>query len=111
MSERAPVQDFSDWDGSTPFFTGQPEQGRRVYLDKRDDSFMAYGVIEPSPQYVFRVQGTGKKQLHRFLKQVKDEGAKVTHGPPPFEVKTGGDKPPTSDSTPPGYLAPKPIKR
>lgn len=108
MSEGAPVQDFSRWDG-TPFFTGHPEQGRRVYLDRREEGFMAYGVIEPEPRYVFRVRGANKEELQRFIQQVKAEGADITHGPPPFEVKTGGDKPPTSDGTPPGYR--KPIKR
>jgi hypothetical protein len=110
MSEGAPVQDFSRWDG-TPFFSGHPEAGRRVYLDRREDGFLAYGVIEPDPRYVFRVQGTDKEELRRFLEQVKKEGAQVTHGMPPFEVKTGGDKPPTSSGTPTGYQGGKPVKR
>jgi len=56
MSEGVPVQDFSRWNG-TPFFEGHPKQGRRVYLDRREDKFVAYGVIEPNPQCVFQVRG------------------------------------------------------
>lgn len=102
MSKGAPIQDLSRWDG-TPFFTGYPEQGRRIYLDRREEGFMAYGVIEPDPQYVFRVRGANEEELNRFLAQAKEESAQVILGPPPFEVKTGGDKPPTSGSTQPGY--------
>jgi len=106
MLEGVSVQDFSRWDG-TPFFTGYPKKGRRVYLDRREDKFTAYGVVEPSPQCVFQARGTSE-ELERFLAQVKDEGAQVTHGPPPFEVKTGGDKPPTSGGTQQGVKGSKP---
>lgn len=107
MSQGAPVQDFSRWDG-TPFFAGHPEQGRHVYLDKREEGFMAYGVIDPTPRYVFRVRGDNEDELNRFLAQMKDERAQMTRGLPPFEVKTGGDKPPPTENTPPGYRGSKP---
>ncbi|RKG89316.1 hypothetical protein D7V88_12890 [Corallococcus terminator] len=71
-------------------------------MDQKEDHFEGTGVIDPNPRHVFELRGTGKEQLRRFLRQVKSEGAQVTHGPPPFEVKTGGDKPPTSDGPPPG---------
>jgi hypothetical protein len=92
-----PIQDFSKWDG-TPFFQGYPAEGRRVYVVKTNEegAFLAYGVMEPSQQFVFRVQGTGS-ELGRFETQVTAEGASITHGPPPFETQTGGDKPPTRD--------------
>lgn len=109
MSEAVPVQEFSSWDG-TPFFEGYPEQGRRVYLDRQEDGFMAYGVIEPKPQCVFQVHGSNEEELKRFLAEVKAEHAHVTRGLPPFEVKTGGDKPPDTDLTPPGYKGGKPLK-
>lgn len=103
------MKNFSDWDG-TPFFAGCPEAGRHVYVDRQDEAFMAYGVIDPNPKYVFQIQGIGQEPLHHFLQQVKRESARVTHGPPPFEVKTGGDKPPTSDG-PSGVKGRPPVKR
>jgi hypothetical protein len=101
-----PIQDFSKWDG-TPFFKGYPTQGRRVYLVKtgEEGAFLAYGVVEPSPQYVFRVSGSAAEQ-GRFEAEMRAEGASITHGPPPFETQTPGDKPPTKD--PSGAKGPGP---
>lgn len=94
-AELPPVQDFSRWDG-TPFFKDAPAEGRRVYVVRTSEegAFLAYGVIEPDQRYVFRVRGDNEGELERFLEQMKAEDAAVTHGPPPFETNTGGDKPP-----------------
>jgi hypothetical protein len=106
-AELPPIQDFSQWNGA-PFFKGAPEEGRRVYVVKTSEEgdFLAYGVIEPGQQYVFRVRGVGESELERFLAQMTVERAAVTHGPPPFETNTGGDKPPTKG--PAGTKGPPP---
>ncbi|WP_309896733.1 hypothetical protein [Archangium sp.] len=85
-------QDFSTWDG-TPLFEGQPEEGRHVYIVKSraDGSFTAYGALDDQQQTLFVVKGT-LAQLDDFVAQVKKEGARVTHGLPPFDTNTGGDK-------------------
>ncbi|HZH14544.1 MAG TPA: hypothetical protein VE057_09320 [Archangium sp.] len=90
--ETPEAQDFSTWDG-TPFFEGYPEEGRHVYLVKsrEQDSFTAYGALDDPQQVIFVVRGT-LAQLDSFVSQVKAEGARVTHGPPPFDTNTGGDK-------------------
>lgn len=94
-AELPPVQEFSSWDG-TPFFQDASAEGRRVYVVRTSEEgeFLAYGVVEPDQKYVFRVHGANEGELDRFLAQMKAEGASVTHGPPPFETNTGGDKPP-----------------
>jgi hypothetical protein len=109
MSEKAPLTlDFSRWDG-TPFFEGQPEQGRCVYVVRKEEgAFLAYGVVQPEPRYVFLVRGSTEDELQRFRAQVGNEGATVTYRMPPFEVKTGGEKPPPTTTTPPGYKGSKP---
>lgn len=98
MSGMPQIQDFSKWD-ATPFFDGYPKEGRRVYVVKTSEegAFLAYGVMESSQQFVFRVRGDGQGELDRFEAQMRAEGASITHGPPPFETQTGGDKPPTRD--------------
>ena len=101
MSDEVPEQDFSHWDG-TAFFEGHPRERRHVYLDKHEDGFLAYGVIDPDPQYVFLVRGHNEQELQRFLAQIGEEQARVSDGPPPIEVKVGGDKPPPVEGTPPG---------
>lgn len=101
MSEEVAVQEFSLWSGKA-FFAELPREGRHVYLDRQEEGFLAYGVVHPEPRYVFRVQGRNEGELQRFLAQVKDERARVSEGPPPIEVKVGGDKPPPVEGTPPG---------
>ena len=95
-------QEFSKWDG-TPFFEGYAAEGRHVYILLADEGrkFTAFGVVEALRRIVFKVTGT-KAELERFLEQMKAEGAQVTYGAPPFDTKTGGDKP-TSGSTKPGH--------
>ncbi|OJT23599.1 hypothetical protein BO221_16490 [Archangium sp. Cb G35] len=101
------ILDFSSWDG-TPFFEGKPAKGRHVYVVKKENgAFLAYGVVEPAPRYVFQVRGSTTDEQERFLAQVEREGAVVTFGLPPFETKTGGDKPPTSSDTPVGIKGDK----
>jgi len=106
MSTTQPVeQSFSQWDGKTPFFNGAPTQGRRVYLTAVDESgaFLAYGVA-PTPRDVrFIVRGANPSEEERFIAEIRREGAQLTHGAPPFEIYTGGDKapPPSGGSTPP----------
>ena len=99
-ADMPPIQDFSKWDG-TPFFNGFPQGGRRTYVVKMNEAgdFLAYGVIEPNEQYVFRVRGVGAKELDAFLAEMNTEGSAITHGPPPFESQTGGDKPPSTGPT------------
>lgn len=86
------AQDFSTWDG-TPFFEGQPEKGRHVYIVKsrEEGTFTAYGALDDQEQVIFEVGGT-LADLDRFVTQVKSEGARVTYGPPPFDTNTVGDK-------------------
>jgi hypothetical protein len=92
QGESLETQDFSTWDG-TPFFEGYPEEGRRVYIVKsrEEGTFTAYGALDDQQHAIFLVQGT-LVQLDRFVAQVKAEGARVTHGLPPFDTNTGGDK-------------------
>lgn len=100
MSAELPsIQEFSSWDG-TPFFKGHPEEARQVYIVMTSEKgdFLAYGVVNPSQRFVFRVRGAGESQLERFEAELKAEKATVTRGPPPFEVQTGGDKPPSKGS-------------
>lgn len=106
--EMPSIQEFSSWNG-TPFFQGSPEGGRRAYVVRTDEGegFLAYGVIEPSNQFVFRVHGTDESQLEKFVAEMRAEGAGVTYGAPPFEQQTGGDKPPTKD--PSGIKKPRPM--
>src|SRR5947209_1744872 len=95
------VQDFSKWNGQ-PFFGGAPPHGRHVYIVRNEDgSFLAYGTLDGTRRLLFEVRGANEKELHRFLAEMKAEGAKVTYGAPPFDTGTGGD-PPTSGSTKPG---------
>ena len=90
--ETMEAQDFSTWDGK-PFFEGYPEEGRHVYVIKSREQggFTAYGALDAQEQVIFVVRGT-LAQLDSFVAQVKAEGARVTHGPPPFDTNTGGDK-------------------
>ncbi|MFL5345704.1 MAG: hypothetical protein ACJ8AT_12990 [Hyalangium sp.] len=101
QGESLETQDFSTWDG-TPFFEGHPEEGRHVYIVKsrEEGTFTAYGALDDRQQVIFVVQGT-LAQLDRFVAQVKSEGARVTHGLPPFDTNTGGDK--ASDTSRPGF--------
>lgn len=106
-TEQPSMQDFSKWDG-TPFFKGYPAEGRRAYVVKTSEegAFLAYGVIEPGQQFVFRIRGSSQSEVERFEAQMRAEGASITHGPPPFDIQTGGDKPPTKD--PSGAKGPGP---
>lgn len=102
------ILEFSQWDG-TPFFEGQPEEDRRVYLVKKEEgAFNAYGVVGEGPRYVFLVRGANLEEQERFVEQVKKEGAQVIPGLPPFETQTGGDKPPPTSGSPSGYKGSKP---
>jgi len=102
QGESLETQDFSTWDG-TPFFEGQPEEGRHVYIVKSraDGSFTAYGALDDQQQVIFVVKGTFA-QLDDFLAQMKKEGVRVTHGLPPFDTNTGGDK--ASGTSRPGLM-------
>jgi hypothetical protein len=99
-SEKPNRQDFSNWKGE-PFFEGHPLEGRHVYILKTEEprGFTAFGVIEDSRQVAFRVRGE-EAELERFLNQMKVEDAHVTYGTPPFDTKTGGDKPDSSTTKP-----------
>jgi hypothetical protein len=100
QGESLETQDFAKWDG-TPLFEGYPEERRHVYIVKsrEEGSFTAYGTLDDREQVIFVVQGT-LEQLDRFVTQVKEEGAKVTYGPPPTDTNTGGDK--ASNTSRPG---------
>jgi hypothetical protein len=103
-----PIQEFSSWNG-TPFFEGYLKEGRHAYVIRTDEGegFLAYGVLDPSNQCVFRVHGTEESQLEKFVAEMRVEGAAVTYGAPPFDIQTGGDKPPTKD--PSGIKKPRPM--
>lgn len=91
QGESLESQDFSAWDG-TPFFEGQPEKGRHVYIvrSKKEGTFTAYGALDGQAQVIFEVRGT-LADLDRFVAQVKTEGAKLTYGPP-LDTNPVGDK-------------------
>ena len=97
--EMLEAQDFSTWDGK-PFFDGYPEEGRHVYIVKTQEHerFTAYGALDDQQQVIFVVRGS-LGQLDGLVAQVKAEGARVTHGLPPIDTNTGGDKS-TSTSRP-----------
>jgi hypothetical protein len=94
------VQDFSKWDGTTPFFQGTTDQGRHAYVMKSETTFDAYLALDAVREVIGMVTGS-LSQMDRFMAQMKLEGAHVSYGTPPFDTNTGGEKP-ISDTTKPG---------
>ncbi|MDC0712681.1 hypothetical protein POL68_29740 [Stigmatella sp. ncwal1] len=84
------VQVYSEWQGQ-PFFLGQPEKGRQVYIDTSEDGFVGYGVMEGTSRIIFEVVGTFAERPH-FEAQMQLEGAALFIGPPPMDTNTVGDK-------------------
>ncbi|OJH33903.1 hypothetical protein [Cystobacter ferrugineus] len=94
------VHDFSDWTGS-PFYDGQPSEGRHVYIVvSSEGTFVAFGMLDGSEHVLFEVKGL-TSDLQRFLDEMQVEGAEVTFGTPPINTNTGGDKA-TTGTTKPG---------
>ncbi|HEX5750687.1 MAG TPA: hypothetical protein VFZ09_30955 [Archangium sp.] len=89
-SENIEARDFSTWDGR-PFFEGYPKEGRHIYIVRQHEQggFIAHGALDGQQQVMFGVRGT-HTQLDRFVAQVKSEGARVTHGQPPFNKRVPG---------------------
>ncbi|MCY1040639.1 hypothetical protein OV208_04835 [Corallococcus sp. bb12-1] len=97
------VQVYSEWRGD-PFFSGQPEEGREVYIQATEAGFIAFGKMNGIPGTIFEVIGT-KEERPAFEVQIRSEGAALFIGMPPLDTNTVGDKS-DSGTNRPGLRAP-----
>ncbi|MBN8230452.1 hypothetical protein JYK02_23345 [Corallococcus macrosporus] len=100
-------QVYSKWDGR-PFFEGQPEEGRQVYIETSLKGFVGSGVMDGVDRILFEVHGTHSERPS-FEAQVRSEGAAVFLGPPPTDTNAGGTKA-GSGTDRPGLTLPEPEK-